>query len=84
MIDDFMQEMCSVRRADYYSSCDSMVERRADWMRAVPDDTPLGRMTIPGTHDSCAMYGGHLVSCQSLSLRDQLDAVILRAIGRSV
>ena len=76
MIDDFMQEMCSVRRAHYYSSCDSMVERRADWMRAVPDDTPLGRMTIPGTHDSCAMYGGHLVSCQSLSLRDQLEAGI--------
>lgn len=28
-----------------------------DWMRDIPDYTPLGAMVIPGTHESCALYG---------------------------
>jgi chitinase len=52
-----------------------------NWMSALPDDTKLSRLTIPGTHESCArgiawIAGGELVNCQSLSLADQLNAGI--------
>ncbi|WP_280368247.1 phosphatidylinositol-specific phospholipase C [Nocardia wallacei] len=29
-----------------------------DWMAAVPDDRPLSRISIPGTHDTLAVHGG--------------------------
>lgn len=29
-----------------------------DWMAAVPDGTPLGALSIPGTHDTLAIHGG--------------------------
>ncbi|MFD5514128.1 phosphatidylinositol-specific phospholipase C domain-containing protein [Streptomyces sp. NPDC127051] len=30
-------------------------------------------MTIPGTHESCARYGGLAVACQALTLPEQFD-----------
>ncbi|MBB5918582.1 hypothetical protein BJY24_007494 [Nocardia transvalensis] len=29
-----------------------------DWMGALPDDRPLGRLSVPGTHDTMAVHGG--------------------------
>lgn len=29
----------------------------ADWMGGLEDDTPLGELCMPGTHESCALYG---------------------------
>jgi len=37
-----------------------------DWMSQVPDGTPLGRMSIPGTHDSMALHGGDAYQTQEL------------------
>lgn len=46
------------------------------WMAGVQDFRPLTMMTIPGTHDSMALYGGPVSKTQSLSLKDQLRAGI--------
>lgn len=43
----------------------------AAWMADVPDNTPLGDLCMPGTHETCALYGCKcfLVWCQvNLSL----------------
>jgi 1-phosphatidylinositol phosphodiesterase len=52
-----------------------------DWMSRIPDDTRLGALSIPGTHDSAAYesYFGFTSSnvyTQSLDLEKQLNAGI--------
>lgn len=47
-----------------------------NWMNSLSDDTLLTEMSIPGTHDSCALYGGGLTECNSWSILDQLKAGI--------
>lgn len=44
------------------------------WLTALPDSTVLSRLTLPGTHDTCARVGGGLAACQTLSLAEQLAA----------
>ncbi|XP_022054843.1 1-phosphatidylinositol phosphodiesterase-like [Acanthochromis polyacanthus] len=46
------------------------------WMAGVQDFRTLSLITIPGTHDSMAVYGGPELECQVLSLKDQLRAGI--------
>lgn len=46
----------------------------ADWLGAVDAQAPLSRLTLPGTHDSCALYGGALAQTQTLTLPDQFAA----------
>jgi len=48
----------------------------ADWMRWVPDSTPLSVLSIPGTHDTMSRHGGPLVKTQSMPLKEQLKAGI--------
>ena len=43
-----------------------------DWMSALPDTTALQRLTIPGSHDSGARYGGPWTECQNTTVTDQL------------
>ncbi|MFJ9829101.1 phosphatidylinositol-specific phospholipase C [Streptomyces sp. NPDC101160] len=47
-----------------------------DWMAAHGDPTPLQRLTIPGTHDSGARYGGLWTECQNTTIAQQLDSGI--------
>lgn len=47
-----------------------------DWMAQLADDTPLTRLTIPGTHDSGARLGGPWVACQNTSVEAQLTGGI--------
>ncbi|KAJ7074839.1 1-phosphatidylinositol phosphodiesterase [Mycena belliarum] len=35
-----------------------------DWMMKVPDSASLASISIPGTHDSMALFGGDLTQCQ--------------------
>ncbi|MER5964828.1 phosphatidylinositol-specific phospholipase C [Streptomyces sp. NPDC002057] len=51
------------------------VDTRA-WMGAHPDGTPLQRLTIPGTHDSGARFGGPWSECQNTTIAQQLAAGI--------
>ncbi|KAF8352251.1 PLC-like phosphodiesterase [Amanita rubescens] len=37
------------------------------FLSAIPDDTPLSSVLLPGTHDSMAFYGWPISQCQSLS-----------------
>lgn len=46
------------------------------WMAGIEDFRTLSLITIPGTHDSMALYGGPESECQALSLKDQLRAGI--------
>ncbi|XP_049438803.1 1-phosphatidylinositol phosphodiesterase-like [Epinephelus fuscoguttatus] len=46
------------------------------WMAGIEDFRILSSITIPGSHDSMALYGGPEAKCQALSLRDQLRAGI--------
>lgn len=46
------------------------------WMASIPDDQPLSELTMPGTHNSMALYGGVYAECQTWSLPLQLLAGI--------
>lgn len=46
------------------------------WMAGIEDFHTLSLITIPGTHDSMALYGGSEAECQAWSLTDQLRAGI--------
>ncbi|MGP3634999.1 phosphatidylinositol-specific phospholipase C [Streptomyces sp. 24-1644] len=47
-----------------------------DWMGALPDATTLQRLTIPGSHDSGARYGGPWAECQNTTIAQQLSSGI--------
>ena len=51
----------------WISSSDPGV-RNTDWMNSIPDSRMISDMSIPGTHDSLALYGNVWSTCQSLSL----------------
>ncbi|XP_041932628.1 1-phosphatidylinositol phosphodiesterase [Alosa sapidissima] len=44
------------------------------WMADIPSSRPLSEVTMPGTHNTMALYGGGLAECQSWSLAQQLHA----------
>uniref|UniRef100_A0A3P9HN21 Si:dkey-266f7.9 n=1 Tax=Oryzias latipes TaxID=8090 RepID=A0A3P9HN21_ORYLA len=46
------------------------------WMAGIPDAQPLSGVTMPGTHNTMALYGGVYAECQSWSLESQLHAGI--------
>ncbi|CAI5691248.1 unnamed protein product, partial [Oreochromis niloticus] len=43
-----------------------------DWMKSIPEETPLSAISIPGTHESLTLYGGPLAICQVWNLKQQL------------
>ena len=47
-----------------------------DWMAGAGDSTALARLTIPGTHDSGARFGGLWAECQNTTIADQLNSGI--------
>ena len=47
-----------------------------NWMEAILDTTTWDRMSLPGTHESCALYDkatGGKTQCQNLSITEQLE-----------
>ncbi|KAL0965835.1 hypothetical protein UPYG_G00286350 [Umbra pygmaea] len=46
------------------------------WMEAIDDDKLLSDITIPGTHDTMALYGGPAAECQAWDVDNQLRAGI--------
>ncbi|XP_049606566.1 1-phosphatidylinositol phosphodiesterase [Syngnathus scovelli] len=44
------------------------------WMASIPDERPLSELTMPGTHNTMALYGGVYAECQTWSLDLQLRA----------
>ena len=51
-------------------------ETSADWMKNIEDETFLGDIAIPGTHDSATAYVQlpYFMRCQSLTVKQQLEA----------
>lgn len=47
-----------------------------DWMGGISDATALQRLTIPGSHDSGARYGGPWTECQNTTIAEQLNSGI--------
>ncbi|MEQ2164756.1 hypothetical protein GOODEAATRI_010082 [Goodea atripinnis] len=43
-----------------------------DWMRSIPDETPISAIAIPGTHESLTLRGGPLAVSQVWTLEKQL------------
>lgn len=46
-----------------------------EWMKNVPNNTPLSQLSIPGTHDSGALHEGWpgTAKCQTLKIEQQLQ-----------
>ncbi|MFE7558788.1 phosphatidylinositol-specific phospholipase C domain-containing protein [Kitasatospora sp. NPDC057500] len=47
---------------------------RLNWMSGVDNGTKLHKLSILGTHESCALYGGGPTQCQSKSITELLEA----------
>ncbi|MFJ2740683.1 phosphatidylinositol-specific phospholipase C [Streptomyces sp. NPDC087440] len=47
-----------------------------DWMAGLDSARPLRTLTLPGTHDSGARYGGPWVECQNTTVAQQLTSGI--------
>ncbi|CDF41273.1 unnamed protein product [Chondrus crispus] len=45
-------------------------------MSQLPDDTPLHKVSIPGTHDTGALHGGRICETQRWTVAEQLRAGI--------
>jgi 1-phosphatidylinositol phosphodiesterase len=59
-----------------YNRSSTIETSHPNWMRWVPDSKLLSELSLPGSHDTMALYGGDLAETQSLPLRSQLDAGI--------
>ena len=47
-----------------------------NWMSQLPDGAKLSRLTLPGTHETCAiahLSAGPAAECQGWSIQDQLN-----------
>jgi hypothetical protein len=65
-------------RADPFYNADGgrFSHEHQDWMNHIPDSQYLHWMSIPGTHDTMALYGSDLIETQSVNLYSQLLAGI--------
>ena len=55
---------------------DELTQNSADWMKELEDEISLDAVTLPGTHDSATAYVQlpYFMRCQSLTIREQLEA----------
>ena len=66
--------MGGVTQSHHYDTSEAPGNQNPDWMSRLPDDTSLADVTIPGTHRSLSIYGGHMYQCQSWSLVNQYES----------
>ena len=57
-----------------YNDSNSPSRHHLDWMKDIPNDTKLSQMTIPGTHDSCSLFGICCARTQTWTLVEQMRA----------
>ncbi|XP_057684032.1 1-phosphatidylinositol phosphodiesterase [Corythoichthys intestinalis] len=63
----------AIQRPDY-DDTDSPEFLNPSWMASIPDERPLSELTMPGSHNTMALYGGVYAECQTWSLELQLRA----------
>lgn len=44
----------------------------SDWLKLIDDNKKVFSLSIPGTHETCALYGGPLAQCQDWTIEEQL------------
>lgn len=59
-----------------YSHDDDLKTSNLKWMKDIPDNTKLTELSMPGTHDTMALYGIEYAVCQKLTLEKQLESGI--------
>ena len=59
-----------------YNDSNTPLIHNLDWMRDIPDQTHISQMTIPGTHDSCSLFGICCARTQTWTITEQLNAGI--------
>ena len=59
-----------------YNDSSTPLIHNLNWMRDIPDNTHLSQMTIPGTHDSCSLFGICCARTQTWTLNEQMNAGI--------
>ncbi|MEA2687549.1 MAG: 1-phosphatidylinositol phosphodiesterase, partial [Candidatus Eremiobacteraeota bacterium] len=63
-------------KSDGYSHDGGAKTSNAQWMTALNNGVLLSELSIPGTHDTMAVYGGDAVAAQTMSLENQLKSGI--------
>ena len=58
----------------FYNDSSSPSRHHLDWMKDIPDNTKLSQMTIPGTHNSCSLFGICCARTQTWTLVEQMRA----------
>lgn len=58
------------------SNCGSLCSDKSKWMMQLADDTTLPEMSIIGTHNSAAIYGGPIAQCQDKTIVQQFKSGI--------
>lgn len=65
---------------DSFSNSDApaqwLTKLTRDWMSQLPDEVKLNQISIPGTHDTGALFGSRFCETQSWSITEQLEAGI--------
>ena len=59
-----------------YNDSNTPLIHKLDWMKEIPDTTKFSQLTIPGTHDSCSLFGICCARTQTWSLVEQMRAGI--------
>ena len=59
-----------------YNDSNTPLIHRLNWLKDIPDQTRISQMTIPGTHDSCSLFGICCARTQTWTLTEQLNAGI--------
>jgi hypothetical protein len=59
-----------------YNDSNTPLIHNMNWMKDIPDETKISEMTIPGTHDSCALFGICCARTQTWTLVEQMKAGI--------
>lgn len=59
----------------YYHDQNNLAPQK-NWMKKLPDYRRLGKVSMPGTHDTASFFGGDITQTQSISITQQLEAGI--------
>ncbi|MCB6980516.1 phosphatidylinositol-specific phospholipase C [Bacteroides uniformis] len=77
MLDNHHSIVCSESRPAGYCHDQVIGITNSDWMKRISNrNVCLSELSLPGTHDTMALYGGDIAQCQSVTLERQLEAGI--------
>jgi hypothetical protein len=58
----------------WFNNAEQIDYSRPEWMADLPDSLPISAISVPGTHETMARFGGPAPRCQTLTLEQQLNA----------